>query len=110
MLNNQYFLLITLLPTYLDTSTLKRDNYEVTIYFIWTNLLKQKKWSLSAYLSGGKKNPYPPLSPLFSFIFRYFFYLNLYSFMTRRATKVIFNKIIIVQTIINNKKTKNATK
>ena len=53
MLNNQYFLLITLLPTYLDTSTLKRDNYEVTIYFIWTNLLKQKKWSLSAP-SGGQ--------------------------------------------------------
>ena len=52
MLNNQYFLLITLLPTYLDTSTLKRDNYEVTIYFIWTNLLKQKKWSLAAP-SGG---------------------------------------------------------
>ena len=61
-------------------------------------------------LPGAKKNPYPPLSPLFSFIFRYFFYLNLYSFMTRRATKVIFNKIIIVQTIINNKKNKKYDK
>lgn len=80
MLNNQYFLLITLLPTYLDTSTLKRDNYEVTIYFIWTNLLKQKKWSLSAS-SGGQiklvmqvyKNyiiPYK-ISLLFIFNFNY---------------------------------------